>query len=60
MMKKKRSTMIVSLSKGKADINAYMMILKPSIPLIVLRGLKTLKDLRTDKLTPSPLSIRGR
>ena len=48
--------MIVSLSKGKAAISAETSNFSPSMLVIVLNGLKTLKALRTYSF--SPVSIK--
>ena len=50
MMKKNRSTMIVSLRRGRADIRAVTSSLRPSIFVIVLKGLRTLNTLKLDML----------
>lgn len=52
-MKKKNRTTIVSLNKGKAEIKAETRSLSPSIFVIVLRGLNTLRALK-DEIFPSP------
>ena len=52
MIKKNTKMRIASLSRGMADISAETMILSPSIPLMVRRGLSTLKDLRTESFIP--------
>ena len=49
--KKKSNTMIVSLSNGNAAINALTSKRSPSILVMVLNGLSTLKALKLDKLT---------
>lgn len=54
--KKNNNIMIVSLSKGIADNRATIKTLRPSILEIVLRGLKTLKDLRAFNLTSPVLA----
>ena len=57
--KKKINIMIVSLRRGRADRRAETRILSPSILDIVLRGLRTLKDLSALSLT-LPESARKR
>lgn len=52
--KKKRSTMIVSLSKDMELKRADTIILSPSILEIVLSGLSTLKALRAASPPPPP------
>lgn len=52
--KKNMSTRMESLSKGTALIRAATMIRRPYTLEIVLRGLITLKDLNTLRLTPLP------
>ena len=59
IMKKNTNIRIVSLSKGTAESNADTSILNPSIPEIVLRGLITLNDLSTLRLTELLVIING-
>ena len=46
--------MIVSLKSGNADSRADIIILRPSTDEIVLRGLRTRKDRRTDRFIAPP------
>ena len=53
-MKKKIKIAITSLSKGKESSKESTITFIPSIPDIVLRGLRTLNDLRAPRFTPVP------
>jgi hypothetical protein len=57
IMKKKMRIRMVSNNRGIAAIIEETMILNPSIPEIVLSGLSTLNDLKTDRLRPPPCKI---
>lgn len=52
IMKKNTKIMTVSTSKVTVFMSAVTIILRPSIPEIVLRGLNTLNDLSTLRLAP--------
>jgi len=55
MIKKKQRMRIASLSKGIELIRAETIILSPSIPEIVRKGLKTLNDLSAERSAPPML-----
>lgn len=57
--KKKRITSNASLKSGILDISAPTITRRPSIPLIVLNGLSTRKDLRAAILVEFPLNKYG-
>ena len=59
-MKKKRMTSIVSLRRGILVIKAPTITLSPSIPLMVLKGLRTLKDLKALIFVLLPENIYGK
>lgn len=59
IIKKKKITSIVSLNSGIEVINDDTITLNPSTPEIVLKGLRTLNDLRAVTFTLPPENIYG-
>jgi hypothetical protein len=60
MMRKNMRIATTSLSSLIESSNDTTMILSPSIPEMVFRGLSTQKDLRTPMLTPEPKFINSK
>lgn len=60
MMRKNNRIATTSLRRGIESSNETTIILSPSIPEIVQRGLSTQKDLKTPMLTPDPKFISSK